>query len=101
MIIHPEALTNLNPDRIALATYSSGTDGRTRDWTEVWGGDGFPWLISVNDPIGIISNWNTLTANHMVGMSANGARAYAIDEGKSYDWILKHYYTGISIAKIY
>ncbi|XOU94271.1 MAG: SpoIID/LytB domain-containing protein [Candidatus Kerfeldbacteria bacterium] len=101
IITHPEALSSLNPDCIALATYSSGTDGRTRDWTEVWSGDGFPWLISVDDPIGAISNWDTLTANHMVGMSASGARAYAIDENKTYDWILKHYYTGISIAKIY
>lgn len=101
VITHPDALTSQNPDRIALATYSSGTDGRTRDWTEVWSGDGWPWLVSVDDPLGIISNWNTLEANHMVGLSATGARAYASQQGKTYDWILKHYYTGVSVEKIY
>ncbi len=101
VITHPETLTDSNPNRIALATYSSGTDGRTRDWQEVWSGDGFPWLISVDDPLGKISNWDTLTGNHMVGMSASGARAYAANEDKSYNWILKHYYTDISIEKLY
>ena len=101
VITHPEALTDKNPDCIAIATYSSGTDGRTRDWTEVWSGDGFPWLVSVEDPLGAIPNWNTLTANHMVGMSATGARAYASEQNKTYDWILKHYYTGVDIKKIY
>ncbi len=101
VLTHPEAQNNLNPNSIALATYSSGTDGRTRDWTEVWNGDGFPWLISVDDPWGKISNWNTLEANHMVGLSATGARAYASQHGKTYDWILKHYYNGVTIEKIY
>lgn len=101
VITHPEALTSSNPNSIALATYSSGTDGRTRNWQEVWNGDWFPWLVSVDDPLGKISNWDTLIGNHMVGMSASGARAYADDKNKTYDWILKHYYTGISIDKIY
>ncbi|MDP2684693.1 MAG: SpoIID/LytB domain-containing protein [bacterium] len=101
VITHPEALSSNNPDRIAVATYSSGTDGRTRDWNEVWSGDGFPWLLSVDDPLGKISNWNTLEANHMVGISAAGARAFASQQDKTFDWILKYYYTGVAIEKIY
>jgi len=55
----------------------------------------------VDDPLGKISNWDTLKANHMVGISAAGARAYAKNQDKTYDWILEHYYTGVAIEKIY
>ncbi len=101
VITHPDAVSQLNPDGIAIAAYSSGTDGRTRSWNEVWAGSGFPWLVSVDDPYGKISNWNTLEGNHMVGMSAQGARGYATKENKTYDWILRHYYTGTTVEKIY
>lgn len=101
VITHPDAVTDINPQGIAIAAYSSGTDGRTRTWNEVWAGSGFPWLVSVTDPYGVLSNWNTLEGNHMVGMSAKGARGYATEEAKSYDWILQHYYTGVDVEKIY
>ncbi len=101
VITHPDAVSSINPQGIAIAAYSSGTDGRTRNWSEVWAGSGFPWLVSVDDPYGAISNWSTLEGNHMVGMSAQGARGYAIEEDKTYDWILKHYYTGVSVEAIY
>ncbi|MFA5134918.1 MAG: SpoIID/LytB domain-containing protein [Patescibacteria group bacterium] len=101
VITHPDAVSQINPDGVAIAAYSSGTDGRTRNWTEVWAGSGFPWLVSVDDPHGAIPNWNTLQGNHMVGMSAMGARGYAVEELKTYDWILKHYYTGVAVEKLY
>ncbi|MDD5040191.1 MAG: SpoIID/LytB domain-containing protein [Patescibacteria group bacterium] len=101
VITHPDAVTTINPQGIAIAAYSSGTDGRTRSWNEVWAGSGYPWLVSVDDPYGKISNWNTLEGNHMVGLSAQGARGYATEEGKSFDWILQHYYSGTSVEKIY
>lgn len=100
VITHPDAVSNINPQGIALAPYSSGTDGRTRAWSEVWAGE-YSWLISIEDPYGIISNALTLEGNHMVGLSGLGARGYAEKEGKTYDWILKHYYTGIEVQKIY
>jgi stage II sporulation protein D len=37
---------------------------------------------------------------HGVGMSQNGAKAMA-DSGKTYDIILKHYYTGTELGFIY
>jgi peptidoglycan hydrolase-like amidase len=101
VITHPDAVSEINPQGIAIAAYFSGTNGRTRNWSEVWAGSGFPWLVSVDDPYGAISNWNTLEANHMVGMSAQGARGYATEENKEYDWILQHYYTGVEVEKIY
>ncbi len=101
IITHPDAVSEINPHGIAVAAYSSGTDGRTRDWNEVWAGSGFPWLVSVADPYGILDNWDTLSGNHMVGLSAKGARGYATEEGKSYGWILQHFYAGVSIEKIY
>ncbi len=101
VITHPDAVTQLNTDGIAIAAYSSGTDGRTRSWTEVWAGSGFPWLVTVDDPYGALPNWDTLEGNHMVGMSALGARGYALEEGKTYDWILQHYYTGTQVEKLY
>jgi len=101
VITHPDAVTQLNPKGVALAPYSSGTDGRTRSWQEVWNSGGYPWILSVEDPYGIISNWNTLSGNHMVGLSAQGARGYATKEDKTFDWILKHYYTGVNVEKIY
>ncbi len=99
-ITHPAAVSSANPSGVAVAAYSSGTDGRTRSFSEVWGGSGYPWLTSVSDPYGIITNANTLPGNHMVGLSATGARGYAT-HGKTYSWILQHYYTGTSLQKIY
>lgn len=101
VITHTDAISQINPQGIAMAAYFSGTDGRTRNWTEVWAGSGFPWLISVDDPYGVLNNWNTLEGNHMVGMSAQGARGYATEKGKTYSWILQHYYTGVEVDKIY
>ncbi|MBU0597807.1 hypothetical protein KKF61_02305 [Patescibacteria group bacterium] len=101
VITHSDAVSQINPQGIAMAAYSSGTDGRTRNWTEVWAGSGYPWLVAVDDPYGAIPNYNTLHGNHMVGMSAQGARGYATEKNKTYDWILKHYYTGVDVEKIY
>lgn len=101
VITHPAAVSDANPRGIAVAAYSSGTDGRTRSYQEVWGNNGFPWLVSVTDPHGIIANARTLSGNHMVGLSASGARGYATAERRTFDWILQHYYTGVSVEKIY
>ncbi|MFA6552976.1 MAG: SpoIID/LytB domain-containing protein [Patescibacteria group bacterium] len=101
VITHPDAISQLNPEGIIVAAYSSGTDGRTRSWQEVWNSGGFPWCLSVPDPYGIISNATTLTGNHMVGLSAQGARGFATKENKTFDWILQYYYTGTSLKKIY
>lgn len=77
---------------IAITAYFSRSDGRTRDWSEVWGGE-VPWSKSVAVPC---DEGKTLWG-HGVGMSASGALCMA-NNGELYDAILKHFYTGIALA---
>lgn len=83
-------------NEIVITPYFSQSDGRTRSWQEVWGGDPKPWLVSVSDPY----NDGKEKLGHGVGMSAQGAIGFAQD-GKNYQEILKYYYTGIKIEKAY
>ncbi len=79
-----------------VTPYFSNSDGRTRDWTEVWGGSAVPWLKSVAVPQDIGKN----LYGHGVGMSARGA-LLMVSEGKTWDTVLKYFYTGIELAKAY
>lgn len=82
---------------LAITPYFSHSDGRTRAWEEVWSGGPYPWMVSVPDPH--CEGMDLL--GHGVGMSALGAYLMADEEGATYEQILKHYYTGIEIKKIY
>ena len=80
---------------IVVTPYFSRSDGRTRAWGEVWNGSK-PWLVSVPAPHDAgLTLWG-----HGVGMSASDALGWAVD-GKTYDWILKYFYTGTVLKKIY
>lgn len=88
-------------DKVIIAPYSAGTDGkRTRTAVEVWGRNDMPWTQSTPDPHGYIPNWATLQDNHMVGLSAQGARGFISKERKTYDWVLKYYFKGVEIKKM-
>ena len=81
---------------VVVTPYFSQSDGRTRAWEEVWFGSGKPWLVSRPDP-------NCAGMNlfgHGVGLSARGARGMAL-AGSTFEEILKHYYTGVELEKIY
>lgn len=78
-------------DQIAITPYFSRSDGRTRDWSEVWYGQ-VPWAKSVEVPC---DAGKTLWG-HGVGMSASGALCMA-NQGNMWDQILKHFYTGIDL----
>jgi hypothetical protein len=82
--------------KVAITPYYSHSDGRTRAWSEVWHGNDHPWLISVPDPD---SNGEQLLG-HGVGMPLQSAikRAAA---GWAYDQILRYFYTGVHISKLY
>jgi hypothetical protein len=82
---------------LAITPYFSRSDGRTRNWTEVWGGKGFPWLIGVSVP----QDNGKILWGHGVGMSASGALVMAAREGKLYDEILRHFYTGTGLMRMY
>ncbi len=107
---HPAALSEKNIVGTIVAAYSSCTDGRTHSSKEVWNLDlvYFPYLSGVPDPVGTCTTppypSTYITGgggNHMVGMSAFGALHYASDQGKTFDWILTYYYTGITLKKVY
>lgn len=83
--------------KLAITPYYSRSDGRTRDWTEVWGGSGYAWLKSVPVPHDI---GQTLWG-HGVGMSARGALYMASKDGNTYDQILKHFYVNTELRRAF
>lgn len=81
-----------------VTPYYSSSDGRTRAWTEVWGGDAKPWLVSVPCPFDAAAH--RPLNGHGVGLSAWDAVGRAA-AGAPYDTILKYYYTGTELKKLY
>ncbi len=84
-------------ERLAITPYFSRSDGRTRSWGEVWaGGSSYPWLVTVPVP----EDQGRTLWGHGVGMSATGALSMA-NNGRGYEQILKHFYTGIELRRAY
>ncbi len=81
--------------KTAITPYFSRSDGRTRDWSEVWGGE-VEWLKSVPTPC---DQGKTLWG-HGVGMSASAALCMA-NNGDKWDYILKYFYTGITLNRLW
>ena len=81
---------------VAVTPYYSHSDGRTRSWAEVWHGSDHAWLVSVADPD---SNGMSLLG-HGVGMPLRSTIKRAAG-GWSYDQILRYFYTGVRITKLY
>ncbi|MFA5945844.1 MAG: SpoIID/LytB domain-containing protein [Patescibacteria group bacterium] len=77
----------------AVTSFFSRSDGRTRNWSEVWGGN-VPYAKSVPVPCDV---GKTLWG-HGVGMSASGALCMAKD-GQDWQSILKYFYTGVDISQ--
>ena len=59
VLIHPYAVDEKNPQGIIVASYSSGTDGKTRRWCKVWkcadAEKDYPWAMATDDPSGYYS----------------------------------------------
>lgn len=83
-------------EKLAITPYFSRSDGRTRSWSEVWGGS-YAWLVTVPVP----QDAGKTLWGHGVGMSASGALSMAANEGKNYQQILKYFYTGTELRQIY
>ncbi len=77
------------------AAYFSSSDGRTRSYKEVWGSD-VSYLQSVPDPY----CKNQVLSGHGVGLSGCGATGMA-QAGKTAENIIKYYYQGVEVKKIY
>lgn len=80
---------------LALTPYFSRTDGRTRDWSEVWNGQ-VDWLKSVACPCDKSKGYALW--GHGVGMSATEALCMA-NNGDLYEDILKYFYQGIELER--
>lgn len=80
---------------LALTPYFSRTDGRTRDWSEVWYGQ-VDWLKSVACPCDKSKGYALW--GHGVGMSATEALCMA-NNGDLYEDILKYFYQNIELEK--
>ncbi|MBI5794067.1 hypothetical protein HZA87_03205, partial [Candidatus Uhrbacteria bacterium] len=79
--------------RTALTPYFSRSDGRTRSWSEVWGGD-VAWLKGVDAPCDKKRGYTLW--GHGVGMSATEALCMA-KEGSTWEGILSYFYTGVEL----
>ena len=83
-------------DKVIVAPYFSHSDGRTRSFAEVWKTE-VPYLISKPAPY---SEGRELLG-HGVGIDATDALRRAKYDGWTHDQLLKYYYTGIKLEKIY
>lgn len=79
-----------------VTPYFGHSNGYTRTWSQVWGGTDKPWLQSVFCKYDSGSMFG-----HGVGMSAGDAASRADKDGWTYDQLLKYYYTGVQVEKIY
>ncbi len=77
--------------------YFAHSDGNTRLWSEAWGGTDKPWLQSVE----CFYDTGKSLYGHGVGISMQDAAARADKDAWTYDQILKYYYTGVEVEKIY
>lgn len=79
--------------RPVMTYYFGHSDGRTRGVSN----QSQPWLRSVPAPY---DKGKTLWG-HGIGMSCNDALQHAKKEGWKYDQILRYYYTGTMVEKVY
>ena len=84
-------------NEIVITPYYANSDGRTRAWTEVWGGTTKPWLVSVKAEY----DKGKKIYGHGVGISARDAAERADAEGVDWQYLLKYYYTGTIAEKVY
>jgi hypothetical protein len=79
----------------ALTPYFSRSDGRTRAWSEVWGGD-VAWLKGVPAPDDKKKGYKLW--GHGVGMSATEALSMA-NNGSDWEEIIEYFYQGVELNK--
>ena len=80
-----------------ITPYFGHSDGMTRTWKSVWGGTDKDWLKSV------VCKYDEGESmfGHGVGMSAGDASQRADKDGWTYDQLLKYYYTGVGVDRVY
>ena len=83
-------------DEIALTPYFARSNGYTKDWSEVWYRDPYPWIKGVVVPV----EQGFSQLGHGVGLSAIGAMLMA-EQGENYENIIKFFYTNVSVGSWY
>lgn len=84
-------------NQIITTPYFGNSSGWTKSWKSVWGGANKPWLVPVKCDYDTGKKQN----GHGVGMSQLDAAYRADREGLSYIELLKYYYTGVEVEKVY
>ncbi len=79
-----------------VTPYFSQSNGETRGFDKVWGGQVKPWLVSVSVPCDV----GERRIGHGVGMSQQASICMA-KQGMSYEQILKHFYSGTEVRRVY
>jgi len=80
-----------------VTPYFGHSDGKTRTWAQVWGGQNKAWIASVATPY----DKGKTMFGHGVGISMDDAAQRARQDGWDYKQILKYYYSGVEIEKVY
>ena len=106
--IMPNYVVGVKDTRGAMATYNGEVVTtpyyahavcRTYSWAEKWGGAIKPWLVSVKTNYDC-KNYSAMLG-HGVGMSQMDASVRAKVEGIGWQDLVKYYYTGVEIERIY
>jgi stage II sporulation protein D len=84
-------------DDIVVTPYFGHSDGKTRNWSSVFGGKDKAWIQPVVAPY----DAGRAMWGHGVGMSANDAYGHAKIDRWGYVKIIKYYYNGIEVSKVY
>lgn len=83
---------------IVVTPYFGNSDGKTRSWNQVWGGDK-PWLVPVEAVFDRRDGKRLF--GHGVGMSQRDAAYRADDLYETWEQLIHYYYTGVDITKMY
>lgn len=86
-------------NEVVITPYFGNADTRTRSWTEVWGGSEKPWLVPVATTYDARDGKKLY--GHGVGMSQRDAAVRAEEEQLDWQTLLKYYYTGTTMQRIY
>lgn len=83
--------------KVVTTPYFGNSNGWTKSYSSVWGGPEKPWLV----PVHATYDAGRTRLGHGVGMSQRDCALRAEKEGLDYIGLLKYYYTGVEVEKIY
>ena len=84
-------------NEVVTAPYFGNSNGWTKSYSSVWGGSAKPWLV----PVRAEYDAGRAKFGHGVGMSQRDARLRADDLGLTFDELLRYYYSGVVVEKVY